>query len=276
VEIDPEMFRLVVEQREAQLKEAEVNLQEAERNFKRAKTLYEKSTVSESVYESAEVALNVAKVKKSQAEINLEIARRDLRKTRIVAPKDGVILQKFGERGEMIQAGQVLVQLGNYDRVEVEVGFSESQVIHLSLGQQAEVKVDSHPNELYTGLITSIGVGSTEATGNFPVVIRLDNFDHRLLPGMVGRVRVSGQVHRGILLVPQQAVRDRFGELQLFVYQDGIARLRKVKIGRVFGEFVQVLSGVQAGELVITAGHGELRDGSPVSPLFEDVPAHSL
>lgn len=275
VEIDPETFQLVVEEREAQLQEAKVAQLDAERNFNRARQLYEKSTVSESVYQSAEVALKAAEVKVKSAEIALKIARRDLSKTMVRAPESGSVLTKYGEAGEMIQPGQLLVHMGNYDRVEVEVGFSETQVIHLSLKQTVEVQIDSLPDKTFSGTITSIGIGSTEASGNFPVVVSLENPDRILLPGMIARVQVPGKVYPGILMVPQEAVRDRFGEHQVFVVEEGLARLRTVRIGRLMGEMVEIQSGVRAGDRVVTSGQSDLRDGEKIQPVPQGAPTGS-
>jgi membrane fusion protein (multidrug efflux system) len=249
--LDQEDFKLEVRKAGAM---AKVKRQ----SYERKKKLFKKGALSSSEYEAAGTDLEIADATHSQAKLSLE-------RTVVKSPISGQVALKSSVIGQRVVPGTTFFKIINTDNIKMTVALSEKEVIHLTKGDAVEVNVDAWPGETFMGRIESVRVSPDSATASFPVDVNLAG-DDRLMPGMVARVTMSGEVFSGLLLVPSESFAEKGGAQYVFVFKDGVARLRKVSRGRRFGEYVEVVSGLEAGEEIIPVYGSELADGSPVNP----------
>lgn len=264
VRIDDDDYKRKVEEMRARLERAVAIKKNAEKEYERKKRLYDRSVISESTLEKEFLNYQTAKADERLAQVLLEQAQDDYRKTKIYSPFDGIVLEKYREVGELVPAGTLLLQIADYSKVKLEIGVSEKDVINIDKQSKVEVLVDPFPNEIFPGIINYVGVNIESETGTFPVEIIIKNPDFKLLPGMVARSIISGKVHNGLILIPQTSLRKYFGEPVVFIEKDNRAVRRPVTLGRVFGEKIEITNGILPGEHLIVLGLSNLRDGDPV------------
>jgi multidrug efflux pump subunit AcrA (membrane-fusion protein) len=110
-----------------------------------------------------------------------------------------------------------------------------------------------------------VGVNVASETGTFPVEVVIQNPSLKLLPGMIARSSIPGEVHGGLVLVPQISLKKHFGSPVVFLESEGRAVRRPVRLGNVYGERIEIIEGISEGDHVITTGLGDLREGDRVS-----------
>lgn len=185
------------------------------------------------------------------------------------APFAGRLGIRTVDVGQYLTAGTAIVSLQALDPIYVDFNIQQQALSSLAVGQQVAVHVDAWPGRVFLARVASINSRVDSASRMVLVRAGLDNHDHALLPGMFALVEVeTGSVEQR-LTVPQSAV--SYNPYGNFVYvvspgHDGglVAQSRVIETGATRGDQVSILSGVSAGEQVVTAGQLKLRQGSPV------------
>ena len=265
VSIDADDYRRKVEEMEARLERASAIRKNAEREYKRKESLHSSSVISASALDKEYLSYRTAKADERLSEVLLDQAKDDFDKTRIYSPFDGIVLERYREVGELITSATILLQVADYLLLELELGLSEKDIVHVRKHAGVEVTVDAFPDQMFTGTINYIGVNVESETGTFPVEIIIQNPSLNLFPGMIARAVVSGEIHNGIVLVPQASLNKHFGNPVVFLEKQGRAVRRTVKLGEVYGEKIEIVEGISEGDHLITMGLVDLRDGDPVS-----------
>jgi RND family efflux transporter MFP subunit len=265
VSLDEDDYRRKVEEMVARLERSSAISENAQREYERKKSLHTTSVISESALDKEYLNYQTGKADERLSKVLLEQARDDLRKTKIYSPFDGTVLERYREVGELIPSATVLLQVADYSVLELELGLSEKDIVHVRERSEVEVIVDPFPNQMFAGTINYLGVNVESETGTFPVEIIIQNPSLKLFPGIIARAVVSGEVHNGIVLIPQASLNKHFGNPVVFLEKQGRAVRRTVKLGEVFGEKIEIVEGISAGDHLITMGLVDLRDGDPVS-----------
>jgi RND family efflux transporter MFP subunit len=265
VAIDDDDYRRKVEEMEARLEKAIAVRGNAEREYDRKKRLHANSVLSESALDQQYLSFQTAKADEKLARVSLKQAKEDLDKTRISSPIDGVVLERYREVGELIPSATVLLQVADYSVLELEIGISEENIVHIHEDSAVEVLVDPFPDEVFSGAINYVGVNVASETGTFPVEVNIQNPSLKLLPGMIARASIAGEVHSGLILIPQLSLKKHFGSPVVFFEKDGQAVRRPVILGNVYGESIEIIDGISEGDHVITAGFTDLQEGDPVA-----------
>lgn len=241
----------------ADYNEATANLRASQRNRPRIIELATKQLISRADADSAlnVYEVNVAKVASAKARLDKSIIR---------APFDGVIGLRQVSVGEFANAGQALVELVRLNPLQVEFQVSELHISRLLTGQTVAVKTDAFPGEIFVGTITAISP-SVQMSGRSAVVrARLDNNEKKLVPGQFAQVEVELSKSAPVLMIPEQAVWPNGDQKMAFVVKDGKAELVPITLGAREPGWVTVVSGLTAGQQVITAGQSKLFPGAPV------------
>ena len=241
----------------ADFNEAMANLRASQRNRPRIIELATKQLISRADADSAlnVYEVNVAKVASAKARLDKSIIR---------APFDGVIGLRQVSVGEFANAGQALVELVRLNPLQVEFQVSELHISRLLTGQTVAVKTDAFPSETFAGTITAISP-SVQMSGRSAVVrARLDNNEKKLVPGQFAQVAVELSKSAPVLMIPEQAVWPSGDQKMAFVVKDGKAELVPITLGAREPGWVTVVSGLKAGQQVITAGQSKLFPGAPV------------
>lgn len=240
---------------QARLDQATAALQQAESDFKRANDLREQKILSQSEFDSAQSKFRMATAVESEA-------RTMLGYTRIIAPFDGIITRKLADVGDLAMPGKPVLLMENPNALRLEADVPEALIDNVKLSDEFAVRIASITNEIQ-GTVAEMSPAADPNSRTFLVKLDLPNTPG-LRSGQFGRVAVSvGKV--SAIRVPTSAVIQR-GQMELvFVATDGHAELRLIKTGRQVGDEMEVVSGLNSGEQVVTEGAATLMDGQPVS-----------
>jgi RND family efflux transporter MFP subunit len=250
---------LELSEAEAAVAQARSAASKAERDLERARRLYADSVIPLAQLEDAATAAEITAAQ-------LERARFGRRFAEIVAPADGVILRRAAEPGERVGPGAAVLVLASRDRGTVlRVGLSDRDVVRVRRGDPAVVRFDAHPGVEYAGRVSEIAAAPRSGTGTFVVEVTLPVVSG-LISGLVGNVVITPRERRSATVVPVAALLEiESGEGTLFVVgEGGRAQRRRVGLGVLAGERVEIATGVTAGERVVTAGAAFLSDGAAV------------
>ncbi len=265
VSIDPEPYRIALDQASAAYTNALVALREAEKNAKRSEELWSSKDISEAAYDQARFALQRSEATLKQADAALAQARRNLRLTKVQAPFSGVVAQKFVQEGELLVQGMQVVTLVDMDSLEMEVGFSENDIQHVEVGQTVHVSVPALPKKEFQGIVEGIGPKVLSPAMNFPVRIRLEGQTAGLKIGMVAKTVLSTQKPQPRILLAQDEVIERYNRHYVYLLGDGAtAKEKEVTLGAQVGTRIIIEQGLEVGDKVVVVGQRNLKDGDLV------------
>lgn len=226
----------------------------------------------------------------AQAKAQANRAQDIFTKTSVVSPIDGVVSRLQVREGEMVvigiqnQPGTTLMTVSDLSGINAEVKVAESDVLRLQLGQPAQVTLEALPDRPFTGKVIEIGASALPTAGNaaaaareFRVVIRLDQPDPALRPGLTGDAEILTGEQQNVLTAPLQAVviRSRPGASGspaagadgassadtrgVFVIENGTAKFVPVKTGIIGGLDIEI-DGVSEGTTIVSGPYQVLRD----------------
>lgn len=268
VKIQGEDVRARLAQAEAGVTEARAHFDNAKRNLDRFESLYEEKAATQKElddvrmgFESAQARLNGAEEMKKEVEELLQYVN-------IVAPFDGVITKMFVDVGDFATPGRPIIIIENVRQLEVVASVPESQVKHLSVGMPVKIIIPARAidasDQVFTGSVDQIIPSADPGSHQFEIKVFIQNPGGEIKSGMFARLVIS-RAPKERLIVPLDAVFDR-GQLEgLFVVgEDGRAYLRWVRTGRPVTDGIEILSGLDAGEMVVTGSDSKLIDGQLV------------
>jgi cobalt-zinc-cadmium efflux system membrane fusion protein len=172
-----------------------------------------------------------------------------------VAPTDGTIIEKKVAVGDQVTEQTPLFRLANLDKVWVIANAFERDMGKLAIGQSATVRLRAYPDRTFRGKVTWVSRVVDERTRTLAVRVELDNRDRLLKPGSFARVFVSIPMQKSAVSVPAGSVQRHDNNEIVFVDAgNGIYKLRRVTTNLRAGGDVEILSGVKAGEKVVTDG----------------------
>ncbi len=267
--LDDKTFQLNVEAAEAEVGKAKAQLAEKETDYVRQKTLYEKEWVAKAAYDQALAARDSVANQVSYAGSRLNLARRDLEKTVLEAPFDGVIANKFVDPFQEVARGEKLFEIYAEGAMEVVVSVPENAIGEVYLGLPAEIAFPSEQVESQKGRVSEVGSVAGDANA-FPVKVALADPPESVLPGMTADVALllgeSGA--RTSYLVPVSAIAagDEPGQGYVFVFDAETSTVNRTEIkGKgVQDNRVNITEGVAPGDVIAVAGVSFLRDGQQV------------
>lgn len=239
---------------------ANTTYQNAVTDYNRYENSYKTGGVTKQQLDQAKLAMVNAKAQLTQANINVG-------DTRIKAPISGFINKKYVEPGSILTATPAteLFDIVNVSKLKLKVTVNESQVAGLKVGNTIKVSASVYPDKTFSGKITFIASKADESL-NFPVEIEIaNNTSNDLKAGMYGTAAfASEQQKSSLMIVPRNAFVGSVSSNQIFVAENGTAKLKKVTAGRILGDKVEILNGLSNGQQVIVTGQINLQDGSKV------------
>ena len=243
---------------QAEVQQSQANLTLARAKYERALELQGKGFISGQAKDEAENNLKVA-------EAAVALANARLAKTEIKAPFTGVIGLRSISVGDYVKEGADIVNLEAIDALKVDFRVPEIYLKEIAVGQTLQVTLDALPGKTYEGRVFAINP-LVDAAGR-AIVIRaqVKNTDTALRPGMFARVRLFTRTAEDALVLPEQALVPQGEDQYVFRIVDGKAARAKVTVGQRRDGLVEIVDGLVAGDLVVTAGQLKLRDGSPVT-----------
>ncbi len=251
----------------AELREAEIQHEQAERDLARYQTLFAKNIIAEKRFEEIRLYNEelAQKIERLQA-LTAEFTDR-LKKTRVLSPVSGHVVQKNTQVGEWIQEGGAVATIAILNPVKIIVPLPEIYVSRISKGQKVSITFDALPGQTYQGRIAAVVPEADPSARTFPVKIGIDNRKGRIKAGMLARVVFPVGERRRAILVPKDAiVLSDTGNLVYIVTADTAVPV-PVKAGLAYDAFVEVMHGLQPGQQVVVRGNERLMPGMKVKVL---------
>ncbi len=249
------LIRLDAHEIQSRLDQATTARQQAESDLKRFTALLEQKILSPAEFDNVQSRYRMAVAAEAEAKTMLGY-------TDILAPFDGVITRKLADVGDLAQPGKPLLQMENPDTLRFEADVPEALIGNVKLGDKLAVSIAGVGREI-EGTVSEMSPAADPNSRTYLVKLDLPGAQG-VRSGQFGRVAVPiGEV--SAIRVPAAAVIQR-GQMELvFVVVVGHAELRLVKSGSRIGDELELVSGLNPGEQVVTAGAAALTDGQPVT-----------
>jgi membrane fusion protein (multidrug efflux system) len=251
------LAKLDDEKPSVKLAQEEANLRKIENDFKRNEELFSKKLISDEIYQRSK-----SEYESQKASFNL--AKLEFDYTSIRAPISGVISERKIKVGNMILANQPTFRITDFDPLLALIHVPEREISKLRVGQSAVLKVDAVSNVEFFGKIDRISPIVDPSTGTIKVTVEVRDPSRILRPGMFGRVNIVYDVHLNTLIVPKESILAEDSESAVFVVRDSVAYRQIVKTGYANTTHIEIVSGVNFGDTVVTTGQGSLKDSSKV------------
>ncbi|KAA9340383.1 efflux RND transporter periplasmic adaptor subunit [Larkinella humicola] len=239
---------------------ADVQVNQVQDEYNRLKLMYDRKSISESDFSKVNFGLQ-------QAHAQQKLQAKNLADTKLYAPISGVMLKKLAEVGEITGVGTPLFVVSDIRTVKVNAYIPESELHRIKLGQQATVLVSSL-NETFTGKVIEVGSAADATSRAFTIKIELPNPRLLIRPGMIAEVKILSSQLKNRLALPAEAVLHDLDN-QSYVYvvaaDQNKAFKRKVSVGQLINNQIEITSGLAENETVVTGGQQKLNDGSLIS-----------
>jgi multidrug efflux system membrane fusion protein len=268
----------------ANAKAAETQLINAQATYDRVAKLYENNSVALSEYQQAKAGLDAAQAQYDAANTQINAADQQLKAagnqvsyTRLVSPMTGVITAVQVEANEMVNAGMLIAKVSSFGRPEVEVGVPEIFINKIKKGQEVTITLPSSPGQEFKGVVDQVAYASGNAP-TYPVTVEIDESVEQIRPGMAANVAFlfskNGATSSPKMVVPLDAVgKDNQGNFVFVLNQKSegvfVAEKKIVTIGELLPEGFELISGLEEGEIVATAGLKSLMNGTEVKLINE-------
>jgi multidrug efflux pump subunit AcrA (membrane-fusion protein) len=281
----PEEIRIA----KATVGQAVAALTEAENNFKRMKELHGYNAISNSQYDSAEKGVETARARLNSAREQLELAKKGpraedkqaararhaqaqaalamaqdrFRKSVLRAPCDGIVAFRRVEVGEVLSPGTVVTQVVDLEKMKIRLSLGERYVPVLDRVKRFPFTVDAIPGGTFECRLAFVSPTADPLTRAFPLELLIDEPDSRMADGMTVRVRFPLVDQKKSIKIHSSWLAEENGQIGLFVIRDGKALFKDVTLGSYYEQKVEILSGLDDHEQVITTPAG-LKTGEDV------------
>ncbi len=219
---------------------------------------------------SAEKALEAARANMKQAQLAVQVMEDNLLKAAISAVSKGIVLAKHIEKGQMVQPGMLLYELGDYKSAYMRVDVLSDDAVNIRIGQKAEISGDAlgDGDGVIAGEVSFIAPRAESRMSSLgleqqrvEVRISFDNGEMMLRPGFGFDVKIITQEREGTLFVPEKSIIDIAGSKSVFVVKNGKLELRTVEIGIENDDYTEVVRGIDEGEEVVSEPDNKLKPG---------------
>ena len=285
--IEPETYKLKLEQAQAAEAGAQASLRQAESDFKRQSDLVSRQVVSQATLEQSTSSRDNAQANLQQAQVNTKIAEVNYSYTNVIAPFDGIVSARLVSIGELVGASSPtqLATIVQFSPIYVNFNVNEQDVLRIRAAafQKGLTTQDLKETPIEVGLQTENGFPHqgkldyaaptvNQSTGTLAVRGILSNTDRVLLPGYFVRVRVPLDQQKDALLIPDVALgSDQSGRYVLVVNNENIVEQRKVQTGPLEGELRVIESGLKPDDRVVIAGLLRAIPGQKVDPQLQKI-----
>ncbi len=282
-QLDQSRANLAVVQ--AQLEQSEADLEKAKKDYDRNESFLKSKVISESdfdvfksQYKSAQARVASAKANVGSYQAAIRGAEVQLENTIIRAPFDATVLTKNADVGEIVapfaaganSRGNV-VTLADMSSLQLEADVSESNIERVKIDQPCEITLDAFPEKRYRGVVWKIVPTADRAKATIMTKIKFIDIDNKVLPEMSAKVTFlsesvsdSAMQARPKMMVPVSALADRGGKKVLWVVKEDRVTETVVLSGNKFGDRIEILGGVNAGDKVVLSPGDDLRNGDKV------------
>jgi RND family efflux transporter MFP subunit len=250
--VDDELLRIELEATQA-------NLAKLRKDRERLTNLIEGEAAPKNKIEDLELGILAAEAKEKGL-------KKQIANTNIKAPMTGTLGMRFIERGSVIGPGIQVAQMTNLEKLFLMVKVTERDVLNVKKGQKVSVRADVFPDVVIAGKVTNIGLRADNAFTYDVEIEVLNPKGNPLRGGMHAKAEFTFDANRQGYTLPRKVIAGSLQDPKIYVIQgDTLAALRAISLGGVYGDKIEVTSGVQPGEKVVLTGQLNLVDGARVS-----------
>jgi membrane fusion protein, multidrug efflux system len=245
---------------------AELNLESAQLNLSKLEDEYNKTKNLYSGKATSETKVRDAKLDYERAKITVEQVKKQLGYTKITATQNGNIVSKLVEKGSYVSPGTPILNLVDISQLKVTINVAEKEVYNMKPGQNVKIFSSVYPTVVYDGKVSFVSQQGDKAH-NYPIEITLNNKpSYQLKAGTFVSVDFSFASGKAKLLIPRESLVGSIKNAKVYVVNnDNTVHQHSVVIGRDLGNYLEVLSGLNEGDKVVTTGQINLSDGITVS-----------
>jgi len=253
----------------ASITEATAAFNNAEKDYNRFKALFESNSASQKEMDDMTAHFEMAKARLEAANQMKNQVNAQLSYSNITAPFSGIITGKFVNKGDMANPGMPLLSIENPDLFQVMAMVPESEITKINTGTEVKVVVKS-TSQLLNGKVTEVSTSTKNTGGQYLIKVIIDKTDDKLLSGMFTSVQFpiekATKSDKGLILIPKTALIKQ-GQLTgiYTIGNENTAILRWLRIGKNYGDNVEVLSGLSSDEQFIVSAESKLYNGAKIS-----------
>ena len=240
-----------------QLSQAKAALDKLKNSYERNVDLHKQSLISTEMFQQSKYDYESQKAAYDLAELEFKY-------TAIRTPISGVVAERLIKVGNMVLPNQSVFRVAGLDPLIAILHVPERQLGKLRTGLAAKLIVDAGSTDPFTGRIKRISPVIDPATGTVKVTVEVRDPSRRLKPGMFARINIIYDVHENVLTAPKDAIISEDRENAVFVVRDSIAYRQLVTTGYVNTTAIEVLSGLEPGDTIVTTGKASLKDSARV------------
>jgi RND family efflux transporter MFP subunit len=262
-----------------EVQKAAAELEQSRQAFERADELHKRQLLPRQMLEEAQATLRskeaihasaLQNARNLAADIDasdamLKLADRHLRDATVRAPFDGYIQKRVVSLGEFVRSQSPVMSIVRVDPLKVTAEIPERMAPWIEVGQQVALQVDAFPGQTFDGRMSRISPAVNAETRAFPFEALVPNADGKLKPGTFARVRVETALVEQVVTIPYGAMQYRYGVNRAFVVEGGRLTMHELKIGDRVGDRIEIVGGVEPGELVALTDVDTLTEGLKVS-----------
>lgn len=262
--VDPKDVVQSVYQAQAQVSAAQAQLQLAEANLARYKQLFAQDAVSAAALDQYQTAYDQAAAQYQQAAALQQAQENQLSYTNLTADADGVVSALSGEVGQVVAAGQTVLTLVHSGELEVQIDVPENKLAEFPVGQAVTLSFWALPGQTAQGTVREVSPMADAASRTYAVRVAVPSPPEGMQLGMTASVHVGATDGSGSYTLPLSALYQTGDAPQVWVVgKDGTLSLKTVSV-EGFGDNTVAVTGVAAGDVVVTAGVHMLREGQKV------------
>jgi RND family efflux transporter MFP subunit len=291
-EVDQQLLqaRATLAQTQASLEQSKAAMQQAKANAELARLTKERDlplgqqrAISQQIVDEAvqaydarvaDVSAAAANITAAQAGVTANlanVARLEQMQSfeRVLAPFDGIITERNVERGDLIstgsaEAGKPLFRIAQSRMLRIQVDVPQSQAVNIRNGQKASITVKERMGRQYTGTVTRSADSLDSSARTMLTEVQVDNHDGSLLPGMYAQVQFTLPEQHTALIIPTSSLVIDHSGMHVFAVTGDTVHFAPIVIGRDMGTQVEVLSGIQASDSLVSSPSDLLHEGQRV------------
>lgn len=237
--------------------QAKAQYENAEKSYRRMLELKKKGSIDDQTFDQVEAGYKAAK-----AAFQFMTRNKEIR-----APFSGYIIAKLKNEGEVFSqmamgpTGPAILRLVNTESLKLKIQISDKDFPQIQKGQKAIISTDSYPESEFIGKVSFVSQEADMMSGTFTCEISVNNSDNKLKPNQFARVKIILAEEKDALVVPQSSI---VNDNMVFLVNNHKAEKRIVSLGIQNENEVQILSGINEGEIVITNGNIAIENGTTV------------
>lgn len=258
-----------VEAAEAALANAELERDRAQNLFDRGAVPRQRLDAAETARRSAAAQRDLARANLAQAEAALRRAREVQRDATLTSPIDGVVVERHYDAGSLVGPGDdPVVVVADLHVMKLEAGVSELEAGRLRVGMPARVEAQARPGDVFDGRVAAIAPEVDARNRHFRIEVRINNPGAQLLSGMYGSAAIPLKRADQVVAIPRDAVITRDGQRVAIRIEGDTVRAIPVTEGLTDGRLVQIASGLQPGDTVLSDARQDIAAGTKVHPVL--------